>query len=125
MIFGESSKEAERYGTELLLRVKLPPIPSSIDKIGSMGLLQNQIDRRSFPHLYSAWWIVLFFVLMLVPGIWAELWGRAHPDRAEELMGFGMFWGLVIVPFFLALIFTSLVIQIIKFVQFTKSKKQR
>jgi hypothetical protein len=90
----------------------------------NMGLLQRQFDHKAFPHLYSAWWIAVFFLLMLIPGAWSEIWMRGHPSRKEELMGFAMFWGLVIVPFFLMLIAASLVIQVIKIVKYIRTKNR-
>jgi hypothetical protein len=59
---------------------------------------------------------------MCIPGVWSELWMRAHSDRKEELMGFAMFWGLVIVPFFVVLILVSTLIQIIRLVKLAKKK---
>lgn len=90
-----------------------------------MGFLEKRIERKAFPHLCSAWWIAILFVLMCVPGVWSELWMRAHPDRKQELMGFAMFWGLVIIPFFLVLILTSLVMQVIKIAKLVTEKSRR
>ncbi len=54
------------------------------------------VHRSAFPHWLSAWWIPILLAVGLGPLECADFVYFLHPELRDQVIAFGMAWGLTI-----------------------------